>query len=167
MSAKSGQKWQIPSNCKENNVQRLLSSLQNHILAHHINSIDTDKPEFGSDDLLTTHISNLFTVACDILNRGAAIVKTYPSSLELLYNVLLESVAGGMLFKILNSLLLMPKSYLRRIHDLIQTLLEPLNKFTQLLPADLLMDSEKENSSKQNECVPFHIFNNNLIIEHI
>lgn len=147
MSSNFSHKWQVPVNCKINNVQRLLSSLQNHILAHYTNSYK--QIEIGrQDDILTTHLSHLFSVAINILISAANILAKYPSSLELLYNILLESVTGGMLFKILNSLLLMPTSYLTKIHHLIQDLLEPLDKFTQLLPCELLMDSEKDSSSE-------------------
>lgn len=147
MASKSNSKWQIPLNCNKN-VQRLLSSLQNHILSHYITNFQYDAVDYGEDDVLTTHLSHLFSVAISILQRAAAIVSQYPFSLELLYNVLLESVTGGMLFKILTSLLLMPTSYLTKIHRFVQDLMEPLNNFTQLLPTDLLGNIDKDSSSK-------------------
>lgn len=147
MSSKSSSKWQVPSHSKRN-VQKLLSSLQNHILSYYTTSFQHDKVDIGQGDLLTTHLSHLFRVATDILKRAVSIVSKYPLCLELLYNILLESVTGGMLFKILTSLLLMPTTYLTKIHHFIQDLMEPLDMFTQFLPTDLLGNIEKDSSSK-------------------
>lgn len=63
---------------------------------------------YSENDLMASHLSHIFRFAIVILNKAVNILVIYPSSLELLYNVLLESAAGAMLFKILNSLLLMP-----------------------------------------------------------
>lgn len=147
MSIKTTLKWQCPGNSKVYNLQKLLSSLQNHILAHYTVS-SKNHFNFNENDLLATHLSHMFSFAIRILKKAADILVTYPSSLELLYNVLLESVAGAMLFKILNSLLLMSMSYVKNLYDMLLELMDPLDKFTQLLPTELLMDSEKDSSSK-------------------
>lgn len=145
MSANSKCKWHNYENLKAYNLQRLLSSLQNHILAHYVTTSENIY-NFADSDILGTHFSSVVSLATKILDKAANILLVYPSCLELLYNVLIESAAGAMLFKILNSLFLMPVSYLKTLYPLILELMEPLNKFNQLLPVELLTDDDKTSS---------------------
>lgn len=145
MSANPKCKWQNNDNLKSYNLQSLLSSLQSHILAYY--TITSENIcSFSDSDLLRTHFSSMVSFATKILDKAADILVVHPASLELLYNVLLDSAAGAMLFKILNSLLLMPMCYVKTLYPLILELVEPLNKFNQLLPAELLTDEEKTSS---------------------
>ncbi|KAJ8960520.1 hypothetical protein NQ318_013805 [Aromia moschata] len=147
MSIKTKFKWQCPGVAKIYNLQHLLSSLQNHMLAHYTAS-PAGQGDFADDnDLLTAHLSHLFGFAVKILARASNILVAYPSSLELLYNVLLDSVTGSMLFKILASLLLVPVEYVRRLYPLILDIMDPLDRFNQLLPAELLRDGERNTST--------------------
>ncbi|XP_074033510.1 probable E3 ubiquitin-protein ligase HERC1 isoform X2 [Leptinotarsa decemlineata] len=140
-------KWQSPGNSKINNLQRLLSSLQNHMLAHYTLS-SKNGPKSIDNDGFTDHLSQVFELAIKILNRASNILIMYPSSLQLLYNVLLESVTGAMLFKILNSLLLMPAPYLKNLYPFILDLMDPLDRFNQLLPKELT-NNEKDSSRSE------------------
>ncbi|KAG5885881.1 hypothetical protein JTB14_019144 [Gonioctena quinquepunctata] len=148
MSIKTKYKWQSPGNSKINNLQRLLSSLQNHMLAHYTVSTKNHF-KYIENDIFASHLTHLIRFAIKILNRASNILVMYPSSLELLYNVLLESVAGAMLFKILNSLLLMPSPYLKNLYPLILELIDPLDRFNQLLPTELLTNNEKDSSRSE------------------
>ncbi|XP_018567016.1 probable E3 ubiquitin-protein ligase HERC1 [Anoplophora glabripennis] len=147
VSANTKCKWQNQENLKTYNLQSLLSSLQNHMLAYYTISSD-NVYSFSAKDLLGTHFSSIVNFATKILNKAANILLVYPTSLELLYNVLLDSAAGAMLFKMLNSLFLMPMGYVKTLYPLILELMEPLNKFNQLLPAELLSDDEKASRSE-------------------
>lgn len=60
---------------------------------------------------------------------------------------MLESAAGSMLFKILNSLLLMPSQFVKDILPLLVDLLDPLEDFNKLLPLDI-RDNDRESSSE-------------------
>ncbi|KAJ8965419.1 hypothetical protein NQ314_004172 [Rhamnusium bicolor] len=148
MSINTKYKWQSPGSSKIYNLQRLLSSLQNHMLAHYTVS-SKNQTGFAENDMLSTHLSHLFNFAIKILNRSTNIVVMYPTSLELLYNVLLDSVAGAMLFKIINSLLLMPVPYIKNLYPLILEIMDPLDKFNQLLPTELLRGREKDSSRSE------------------
>ncbi|CAG9853588.1 unnamed protein product [Phyllotreta striolata] len=147
MSITTKFKWQAPGNSKICNLQRLLSSLQNHMLAHYTNLL-ANQFAGSESDIFSTHVDDVFKFAAKILNRAANILIMYPSSLELLYNVLLESVTGAMLFKILNSLLLMPVSYSKDLYPALLELLDPIDRFNQLLPRELL-NSEKDSSRSE------------------
>ncbi|XP_057655201.1 probable E3 ubiquitin-protein ligase HERC1 isoform X1 [Diorhabda carinulata] len=147
MSITTKFKWQSPGNSKICNLQRLLSSLQNHMLAHYITSWKDTFPQ-SENDILAPHVSHIFQFAMKILNRAANILIMYPSSLELLYNVLLESVTGAMLFKILNSLLLMPANYIKSLYPLLLELLDSIDRFNQLLPREIL-NNEKDSSRSE------------------
>ncbi|CAG9773088.1 unnamed protein product [Ceutorhynchus assimilis] len=157
--------WQSPANMKVSRLQRqefkqiiffkqlffffrLLSSLQNHMLAHY-----TVRPRGGEqkclseNDFLVNHLLSLFGFAIQVLNKAALTVNDYPNSLELLYNVLQDSTAGAMLFKIINSLLLMPVSHIKILYNPLLEVLDALDKFNQLLPKELLY--EKDNSRSE------------------
>ncbi|VEN63492.1 unnamed protein product [Callosobruchus maculatus] len=71
----------------------------------------------------------------------------HPTCLELLYNVLLESVAGAMLFKILHSLLMVRMSFMKQVHPYLLKLMDPLDRFNRLLPPELLYESDKDSSN--------------------
>ncbi|KAJ8985352.1 hypothetical protein NQ317_008383 [Molorchus minor] len=146
VSLKNKHKWQPSAAIRTYNLQHLLSSLQNHMLAHYTVSCKSSN-DLADDDLLLTHLSHLFGFAIRVLNRASYILSLHPSSLELLYTVLLESVAGAMLFKIFNSLLLVAVGYVKRLYPLVLDVLEPLDRFNQLLPTDLLKDSDRSLST--------------------
>lgn len=145
MSANTKCKWHNYENLKTYNLQRLLSSLQNHMLAYYVTTSENTNRVTDSD-ILGTHFSSVVNFATKILDKAANILFVYPICLELLYNALIDSAAGAMLFKMLNSLFLMPVSYIKNIYPLILELMEPLNKFNQLLPAELLTDDDKVSS---------------------
>lgn len=149
MESKTKSKWQKIQNPRIANLQKLLSSLQNHLLAHFsvTDQSDVEKSTLDSD-ILNNHLKQLFTLGANIFTKAAEIVETHPSSLELLYNVLLDSVAGSMLFKILSSLLLIPSSFAKNLLNLLLEMLDPLDRFTQLLPIEILIDNDKDSSSR-------------------
>lgn len=68
-------------------------------------------------------------------------LETHPASLELLYNVLLDSHAGAMLLKVLTSLLLLPGSYMKYILPHLIVILEPLDRLNRLMPIGVQSDS--------------------------
>ncbi|XP_030752542.1 probable E3 ubiquitin-protein ligase HERC1 [Sitophilus oryzae] len=150
MAIKTNYKWQKPGNSKVCHLQKLLSSLQNHMLAHYIVSNKIQVKEISNDnDFLVNHLKSLFEFAIQVLKKGATILVVYPNSLELLYNVLLDSIAGAMLFKILNSLLLMPVAYIRIIYNPLLEVLKALDAFNQLLPSELIVENDKDGSRSE------------------
>ncbi|XP_050295909.1 probable E3 ubiquitin-protein ligase HERC1 isoform X2 [Anthonomus grandis grandis] len=142
-------KWQSPGNFKTIHLQRLLSALQNHMLANHIISIQNDAKPLTEDDFLVKHLLTLFEFAIKVLKKAANILDEYPSSLELLYNVLQDSIAGSMLFKILHSLLLMPVNYVKVLYAPLLDVLDALDKFNQNLPEELLVETNKDGSRSE------------------
>lgn len=147
LALKSKSKWQNPWNSKVCHFQRLLSCLQNHMLAHYTLDCQNECSEY--EDFLVNHLMSLFELAIHILNKAADILVRYPNSLELLYNVLQESVAGAMLFRVINSLLLMPIRYVKSLHKPLLEVLNGLDKFNQLLPVELLIENDKDNSRSE------------------
>ncbi|KAL3277276.1 hypothetical protein HHI36_012626 [Cryptolaemus montrouzieri] len=147
LSTHNESKWQNGGNARIIHLRKLLSALQNHLLAH---LAVPQRKLFGSqeDAILKNHLSQLFPLAVGILKKSSDVVEAHPSSLELLYNVMLESVTGSMLFKVLNSLLLMPSHFVKDLLPLLVDLLDPLDSFNKLLPSGILLDNEKESSSR-------------------
>lgn len=144
---KSGSKtkWQAVLNPRIPHLQKLLSSLQNHLLAYYTLSpkeITRDK------NILDNHLRHLFPLAAEVFKKSAVILDSYFASYELLYNVLLDSLAGAMLLKVFNSLLLMPGSYMKHMLNELLNLLEPLNKLNRLLPTEIQNDNEYNVSGK-------------------
>ncbi|XP_044756783.1 probable E3 ubiquitin-protein ligase HERC1 [Coccinella septempunctata] len=147
LSSNEESKWQNVDDARINHLRKLLSSLQNHLLAHCAIPQNDNVPA-QDDTILRDHLVQLFPQAIDILKLSTAVVGDYRSSLELLYNVMLESAAGSMLFKILNSLLLMPSQFVRDILPFLVDLLDPLEDFNKLLPLDI-RDNDRESSRSE------------------
>lgn len=118
-------------------LSRLLSSLQNHLLAYC--SLTSPKvPTFQSSILLLeNHLLCLFPLAAKTFKKAADIVETNPAALEVLYNVMLESLAGAMLLKLLTSLLLLPITFFQSLLFRLLEMLTPLDKLNSLLPEDV------------------------------
>ncbi|XP_045467504.1 probable E3 ubiquitin-protein ligase HERC1 isoform X2 [Harmonia axyridis] len=147
LSSQKEVKWQNVEDPHITDLRKLLSSFQNHLLANL--AIPRDECQYGLDDtILKDHLTQLIPLAIDILTKSSAVVEAHPSSLELLYNVLLESATGSMLFKILNSLLLLPSYFVRSILTFLVDLLDPLEDFNKLLPL-VIRDNEKESSRSE------------------
>ncbi|XP_018324237.1 probable E3 ubiquitin-protein ligase HERC1 isoform X2 [Agrilus planipennis] len=143
--------WKNANSSRISHLRKLLSSLQNHLLAHCIEKSRCICPQpettEKSDDsssfrLLINHFSYLFPLASRLFNKTANILEKHSSSLELFYNVLLDSLCGSMLLKILNSMLLMPGSFLSPILSKILDLLPSLQKLNAHLPEEVQMDSD-------------------------
>ncbi|XP_060527187.1 probable E3 ubiquitin-protein ligase HERC1 [Cylas formicarius] len=147
MAITTSYKWQSPGNAKVHHLQRLLSSLQNHALAHQVASDDAAALVDG--DFLVDHLRDLFDHVVRVLRKAAAVLVIYPSCLELLYNVLLDSVTGGMLFKILNSLLLMPVGRVKILYPPLLEVLDAMDAFNQLLPPELLPETDRDSSRSE------------------
>ncbi|XP_076258464.1 putative E3 ubiquitin-protein ligase HERC1 isoform X2 [Rhynchophorus ferrugineus] len=146
MAIKTNYKWQSPGSTKICHIQKLLSSLQNHMLAHYILSNKMQLKDVTETDFLVNHLQCLLTFAIHILKKASTILVIYPNSLELLYNVLQDSIAGAMLFKILNSLLLMPINYIKLIYNSLLEVLDALDDFNKLLPVELIVDNDMSRS---------------------
>lgn len=116
------------------NLQIILSSLQNHLLADYLLTprILTEQEEEA--DFLLEHLRGLLQFATVIFDKISNIVEKHPSALDLLFNILLDSLSGAMLMKILSSLLIMPTSFTRCIFDKLLYLLKPLTKLNKYLP---------------------------------
>nr|CAI5839110.1 unnamed protein product [Callosobruchus analis] len=146
MSLESKSKWRHPENQNMYDLQKLLSSTQNHMLAEHT-VYPKNRHPYPDNNLLANHLSDVFTFAVKVLKRAANILVMHPTCLELLYNVLLESVAGAMLFKILHSLLMVRVSFMKQVHPYLLKLMDPLDRFNRLLPPELLYESDKDSSN--------------------
>lgn len=136
MEAKTESNWQQNDDQRFILLYKLLSSIQNHILADYVKREIFTNSEFEID-ILGHHLQCVFPLAANIFKKAAGILEKHPSCLELLYNVLLVSPGGAMLMKILNSLLLMPAKYMNHKTDDLLGLLEPLDRLNCLLPTDV------------------------------
>nr|CAH7744976.1 unnamed protein product [Callosobruchus chinensis] len=146
MSLESKYKWRHPENQNMYDLQKLLSSLQNHMLAEYT-VCPMNRDPYPDNNLLAQHLALVFMFAVRVLKRAANILVMHPTCLELLYNVLLESVAGAMLFKILHSLLMVKMSFMKQMHPYLLKLMDPLDRFNRLLPPELLYESDKDSSN--------------------
>lgn len=146
MEEKPEGEWQNHSNPRKVHLQKLLTALQNHLLAY---LIVKTKPHSDADSILNDHLRQLFPLVHKMLNKSADILEDYPPSLELLYNVLLDSVAGSMFFKILNSLLLMPADFVKDLLPLLLDVLGTLDRFNKLLPPNVLLNDFSAVSSSK------------------
>ncbi|KAJ3666590.1 hypothetical protein Zmor_002027 [Zophobas morio] len=141
MEEKPNNEWRNDENPRTTHLQKLLSSLQNHLLAHIIVKVKHSKNNSSNAfEILNTHLNQLFPLIIKVLNKSAEILEKHPPSLELLYNVLLDSVAGSMFLKLLTSLLLMPVSFVRNLLPELLNILAPLDRFNKLLPVDIMND---------------------------
>lgn len=138
--------WQTESNPRIKHIRNLLTSLQNHLLANYSLAPKARLKEV-EEDILVKHVRDLFSLATEAFSKVNAILEKYPSSLDLLFNILFDSFAGAMLLKVLSSLLLLPSSLIR--HTLVHLLgvLEPLSVLNNYLPS-AVQDEESNQSGK-------------------
>lgn len=141
-------KWQSPQNQQVTHLRKLLSSLQNHILAHHTLVIQDTYTALESNTLVK-HLKYLIPFASNIYAKAADILESYPASLELLYNVLMDSLAGSMMLKIISSTLLMSGTYLKDLLTSLLDMLTPLDKLNRLLPVDIHDDYDYPTSGTE------------------
>ncbi|CAH0559022.1 unnamed protein product [Brassicogethes aeneus] len=141
MEDKTQTKWHCPSNTETVKLQKLLSSLQNHLLAHYTHS--RSRISMSNMEILNNHLTQMFNLAVKIFCKASEIITEHPDCLDLMYNVLLDSVAGSMLFKMFSSLLLMPVAFVKNYLNLLLFILDPLDNFNKMLPPDILMDCEE------------------------
>ncbi|XP_017786874.1 PREDICTED: probable E3 ubiquitin-protein ligase HERC1 isoform X2 [Nicrophorus vespilloides] len=127
-------KWSAPQNQRIIHLRKLLSTLQNHLLA------DSVLCKSSNFYILSNHLINLFPLAAEVLMNAATLIENYTSSFDMLYNVLLDSVAGSILLKVLNSLLLLPSHYIKDMLPRLLELLDALDRFNRLLPIDVQND---------------------------
>lgn len=123
-----------------------MSSLQSHLFAHLIINVKEPNKYFDIIEIVTSHLNQLFPLITQVLNQSVEIMDQDPSCLELLYNVLLDSVTGSMFFKILSSLLLMPMDFVRSLVPDLLNIMLPLDRFNKLLPGGILIDSTQPES---------------------
>lgn len=128
-------------------LQNLLSSLQCHLLADYFHNPRTtttttttteEDDDYYEDDILIKHLRCLLPLATEIFKKFANILEKHPSALDLLFNIILESVAGAMLMKIINSLLILPLSFTKSVLDQLLLILEPLSRLNKFLPESVL-----------------------------
>ncbi|KAK5649906.1 hypothetical protein RI129_000935 [Pyrocoelia pectoralis] len=133
--------WQNISNPRMDHLRKLLSALQNHILAHCVgvrsNNINID----NSMCLLSNHLQRLLPLASEIFRKAAHMLEQCPSSLDLLFNVLLDSLAGSMLLKILTSSLLLPGAFLKQLLPHLLNVLPTLDRLNKSLPIEVLSEN--------------------------
>ncbi|KAF5301595.1 hypothetical protein FQR65_LT08900 [Abscondita terminalis] len=133
--------WQNITNPRITHLRKLLSSLQNHILAHCLSTRSSHSSIDSSMYLLNNHLHCLLPYASEIFSRAADMLEKYPSSLDLLFNVLLDSLAGAMLLKILTSLLLLPGSCLKPLLSDLLKVLPALDRLNTSLPNEVLSEN--------------------------
>lgn len=75
-------------------------------------------------------------------------IQAYPKSLELLYNIMLDSLGGAMLLKILNALLLLPITYFQPMLFSLLKMLASLDQLNSLLPEEVHNDADNSISGK-------------------
>lgn len=143
-------KWDIENNPRIKHIRNLLTSLQNHLLANYSLAPKARVKEV-EEDILVKHVRDLFSLAADAFSKVNSILEKYPSSLDLLFNILFDSLAGAMLLKMLTSLLLLPSSLIR--HTLVHLLgvLEPLSVLNNYLPS-AVQDEESNQSGMYKFC---------------
>lgn len=122
------------NNPRVTHLQNLLSSLQNHLLADYSLNPRVITEQEEDEDILIKHLRCIIPLATEIFKKVADILEKYSSVLDLLFNILLDSLAGAMLLKIFNSLLIMPANFTRSILDQLLNILEPLSKLNKYLP---------------------------------
>nr|CAD7438539.1 unnamed protein product [Timema bartmani] len=129
----------------------LLSSLQTHVLAFCAAQGQEANLLSWSTKLLQNHLQLLLPLASDIFEHAARIAQKYPNSLNQLYDILIQSLAGSMLSKILHSLLLLPVSYFQPMMLFsMLNLLTPMDHLNLLLPTQ----SEEDHASEANTPTP-------------
>ncbi|KAF5282986.1 hypothetical protein FQA39_LY04857 [Lamprigera yunnana] len=133
--------WQMINNPRIMHLRMLLTSLQNHILAHCVSSRAIQTSIDSSIYLLKNHLECLLPYASGIFKKAADMLEQYPSTLDLLFNVLLDSLAGAMLLKLLTSLLLLPASYLQPLLTDLLTVLPTLDRLNTSLPIEVLSEN--------------------------
>ncbi|XP_044259648.1 probable E3 ubiquitin-protein ligase HERC1 isoform X3 [Tribolium madens] len=126
--------WKNAASPTQTHLQKLLSSLQNHLLAH---VVVKNNQTFH---ILNSHLNQLFPLIIRVLEKSAYILEQYPPSLELLYNVLLDSVSGSMFLKLLSSLLLIPSVFIKELLPQLLNVLVSLDRFNKLLPVEITND---------------------------
>lgn len=138
-------KWHNTQNEQVPHLRKLLSSLQNHILAHYTLAV---QDTYGSleSNMLVKHLQYLIPLASQIYSKSAEILESFPETLELLYNVLMDSLAGSMMLKIVSSMLLMPGTYLKDLLPSLLDMLTPLDKLNRLLPVSIHDDYDYSTS---------------------
>jgi hypothetical protein len=147
METKPSGEWRNNGNPKTLHLQKLLSSLQNHLLAHLVIKVKQTNNSHAYE-ILNTHLNQLFPLIIKVLNKSADILEEHPPSLELLYNVLLDSVAGSMFLKLLSSILLMPVNFVKKLLPDLLNILVPLDRFNTLMPPGIMNDFSTVSSSK-------------------
>nr|CAD7425857.1 unnamed protein product [Timema monikensis] len=129
----------------------LLSSLQTHVLAFCAAQGQEVNLLSWSTKLLQNHLRLLLPLASDIFEHAARIAQKYPNSLNQLYDILIQSLAGSMLSKILHSLLLLPVSYFQPMMLFsMLNLLTPMDHLNLLLPTQ----SEEDHTSEADTPTP-------------
>lgn len=136
--------WKIESNQRIKHIRNLLTSLQNHLLANYALAPKARAKEI-EDDILVKHLRDLFSLATETFTKVNAILEKYPSSLDLLFNIMYDSLGGAMLLKVLTSLLLLSPLLIR--HTLVHFLgvLESLSVLNNYLPS--AVQDEESNQS--------------------
>lgn len=124
-------------NLQIKHLSTLLSNLQNHLLAYCSLSNTTLPIYTSSITLLEQHLLILFPLATETFKKAGDIMEKSLESTEALCNVILESLAGAMLLKILNSLLLLPNYFQTLLFSLLE-MLTPLDRLNSLFPDDLI-----------------------------
>ncbi|XP_021933596.1 probable E3 ubiquitin-protein ligase HERC1 isoform X3 [Zootermopsis nevadensis] len=142
------------SSSQVTHLHDLLSSLQTHILAYcSVNKHDSPLL-VSSITLLQNHLSILLPLACGILRKAAHIVQNFPNCLNQLYGIILQSLAGAMLSKILHSLLLLPVACVQSLLFHLLGILMPLDCLNRLVPEEMQREEESNSSSEANTPTP-------------
>ncbi|XP_031334464.1 probable E3 ubiquitin-protein ligase HERC1 isoform X1 [Photinus pyralis] len=131
--------WQNISNPRIDHLRKLLSALQNHILADCVGVRSNNVN--NSMGLLSNHLECLLPLASEIFRKAGHMLEQCPASLDLLFNVLLDSLAGSMLLKILTSSLLLPGAFLKLLLPHLLNVLPSLDRLNKLLPMEVLSEN--------------------------
>lgn len=121
-------------------LRNLLTSLQNHVLGECVISSKDDSR--GMSEILLKHLKYLFPHAIFIFNRMYNILEKFPDSLNLLNRIINDSLAGAMLLKIFNSLLLISSSLVRDSLSFVIEMLQPLSQLNKYLSSAIQEEEE-------------------------
>ncbi|KAJ1527946.1 hypothetical protein ONE63_007879 [Megalurothrips usitatus] len=126
--------WEPPPSVPS--LHGLLSALHTHLLAFTTNYSGTASQPHTcpSLDLLIKHANSLLPNAHSIFAYSARLVQNFPDALSYLYGILMDSLAGSLLFSFLHALQLLPVSSLHPILPQLLSLLAPIDKLNRLLP---------------------------------
>ncbi|XP_075226553.1 putative E3 ubiquitin-protein ligase HERC1 isoform X4 [Lycorma delicatula] len=127
-----------------NNLHDLLLSLHTHLLAHCVQTTDTDFVNVSPESfaLLERHVISLLSHAKEIYTKATEIVFSKPETSSLMYGLLYDSLAGAMMSNVIHSLLLLPVRLVLPLLTYLLSTISSLDSLARALPIKLDISSE-------------------------